>query len=45
MQYDDNQKTSRQEKNAEGVWTAVTHGAKLQVKELFQIGFSYRFGK
>jgi hypothetical protein len=43
MVYDDNQKTVVKEKNAEGNMVDVQRGARLQVKELFEIGFFYNF--
>jgi hypothetical protein len=43
MIYDNDQKTVIKEKNAEGVMANVSHGAKLQVKEFFEIGFFYSF--
>ncbi|MDR0714909.1 MAG: DUF3078 domain-containing protein [Bacteroidales bacterium] len=43
MTYDDNKKTVRKELNNEGKLVDVQHGAKLQVKQFFQIGFFYSF--
>ncbi len=44
MIYDDNQKTVVKEKNPDtGLMVDVTHGAKLQVKEFFEIGLFYAF--
>ncbi|MDR1672806.1 MAG: DUF3078 domain-containing protein [Bacteroidales bacterium] len=44
MIYDDNQKTVVKEKDPDtGTIKDVSHGAKLQVKEFFEIGFFYAF--
>ncbi len=43
MIYDDNQKTVVKELQADGSRKDVTHGAKLQVKEYFEIGLFYAF--
>jgi hypothetical protein len=44
MVYDDNQKTIIKEKDpVTGTVKDISHGAKLQVKEFFEIGFFYAF--
>jgi hypothetical protein len=43
MIYDDNKKNVKKELNHEGKLVDVQHGAKLQVKQFFQIGFFYAF--
>ncbi|MDR1171842.1 MAG: DUF3078 domain-containing protein [Bacteroidales bacterium] len=43
MIYDDDQKTFRKERQSDGSYKDEPHGAKLQVKEYFEIGLSYAF--
>ncbi|MDR2040285.1 MAG: DUF3078 domain-containing protein [Bacteroidales bacterium] len=43
MIYDDDQKTTKKVRNDEGNMVDAPAGAKLQVKEFFEIGFSYNF--
>ncbi|MDR1156121.1 MAG: DUF3078 domain-containing protein [Bacteroidales bacterium] len=43
MIYDDNQKTFRKEPQPDGSSKDMPHGAKLQVKEYFEIGLFYVF--
>ena len=43
MMYYDNQKTFTSEKQPDGTYQQMQHGAKLQVKEYFEIGLFYAF--
>ncbi len=43
MIYDDNQKTFKKELQSDGSYKEMPHGAKLQVKEYFEIGLFYAF--
>ena len=43
MIYDDDQKTFAQEKQNDGTMKNIAHGAKLQIKEYFEIGLFYAF--